>query len=356
MISDPKALAEFLTRISCEPRIALDTEADSLHAYNEKLCLVQTSVPGLNEILDPLSELDIQPFFKAIESKRLILHGADYDLRLICRSFAFSPTDLIDTMIAARLCGFQDIGLAALVKKFLGIKLSKASQKANWAIRPLSHQMLEYAMNDTRYLLDLSDHIVAELHRLGRWNWFTESRDRMVASAQDAKPRDVTKAWRIPGSSRLSPRAQSVLRVLWQWRETEARDWNRPAFHVMSNADLIQISEKIVKGEPFSTPRMSSRRRKSLEIILALALGIPESEWPQPPKNIRRRPSHNQSSRLQQLRRLRDRKAAELSLDPAILAPRQAMEAIVENLNSDALMNWQREILELPPLPTPPKT
>ncbi|GAB4176454.1 MAG: ribonuclease D [Terrimicrobiaceae bacterium] len=354
MISDSSALTDLIGRLAKEPRIALDTEADSLHSYFEKLCLIQLSIPGCDELIDPLAGIDLQPLFSAIEGRRIVFHGADYDLRLIARVLSFQPADLFDTMIAARLCGLKELGLAALVEKYFGVKLSKASQKANWAIRPLSPQMLEYAVNDTRYLLDLSEYLVAELNRLGRWDWFAESRDRMIASAREIKVRDDNKAWRISGSSALSPRAQSVLRILWQWRDAEARDWDRPPFHVMSNDDLLRISQKAVAGEAFSTPRMSSRRKKSFDVILALALGVPEAEWPKPEKGKRKRTTREQTAAFNRLREVRDLKAAALGIDAAILAPRQAMEAVAENPLSDALMLWQRRLLDLPPLPAFP--
>lgn len=334
-------------RLANLPRIAIDTEADSLHSYFEKLCLVQISADGENYLVDPLAGFSLQPLFDALASKRLIFHGADYDMRLLHRTGNFAATDIFDTMIASRLSGSQELGLAALVAKHFGVKLSKASQKANWALRPLSRQMLDYAMNDTKYLLPLADILEAELHRLGRWEWFVESRDRMLASAKEPKEKDENLAWRITGSAALSPRAQSVLRVLWYWRDGEARSWDRPPFHVMSNDDLVRIAEKAVRGEAYSTPRMSSRRRKSFEVVLALALHIPENEWPVAPKPKRRRPSREQTERFDALKRTRDRAAEEIGLDPSIIAPRSALEAASVDLNTPALMKWQRSLLGL---------
>src|SRR5476651_1830579 len=112
-------------------------------------------------------------------------------------------------------------------------------------------------MNDTKYLLPLAEILEGDLRRLNRWEWFIESRDRMLAAAREPRERDETSAWRISGSAALSPRAQSVLRVLWYWRDGEARSWDRPPFHVMGNEDLVRIADKAVKEEAYSTPRMS---------------------------------------------------------------------------------------------------
>jgi len=349
LIADDASLGELVGGLAGSSRIALDTEADSLHCYFEKLCLIQVSTEGGHWLVDPLARLDLQPLFDAVCSKRLVFHGADYDLRLLRRVGNFEPADLFDTMIAARLCGRAGLGLAALVEEFFGIKLSKASQKANWAIRPLSGQMVEYALNDTRYLLEIAATLEADLRRLGRWKWFEESRDRMIASTRETKERDDNKVWRISGSSRLSPHAQAVLRILWFWRDSEARAWDRPPFHVMGNEDMLRVADQVSKGDAsYSTPRMNGRRRKSFEVVLALALQIPESEWPKQEKIRRKRPPKDHLERFEALKKIRDAAAAGLELDPAIIAPRGALEATADDPASPVLMNWQRELLGLP--------
>ena len=351
MIADQASLAELVGRLEAEPQVALDTEADSLHCYFEKLCLIQISAGDGHWLVDPLAGLDLQPLFDVVCSRRLVFHGADYDLRLLRRVGAFEPGSLFDTMIAARLCGRAGLGLAALVEDFFGIKLSKASQKANWAIRPLSEQMVEYALNDTRYLLEIAARLEDDLCRLGRWGWFEESRDRMIASTRDTKERDDTTVWRISGSSALSPRAQAVLRILWFWRDAEARAWDRPPFHVIGNEDMLRVADQVSKGSDYSTPRMNGRRRKSFEVVLALALQIPECEWPVMEKVRRKRAPKDHLARFEALKKTRDAAAAELGLDPAIVAPRGALEAIALDAASPALMTWQRLLLGLDPAP-----
>jgi ribonuclease D len=348
LISDPKALEDLVGEIKTLPRVAIDTEADSLHCYFEKVCLIQLSGTSGHWLVDPLANLSLQPLLDAVCSRRLVFHGADYDLRLLRRIGNFEPVDLFDTMIASRLAGKSALGLAALVKEYFSVELSKASQKANWAIRPLPDVMLEYALNDTRYLLEIADHLSDDLQRLGRQEWFIESRDRMIASAREVKERDDNTVWRISGSSALSPRAQAVLRVLWFWRDAEARAWDRPPFHVIGNSDMIQVAKQVATGGKYSTPRMNGRRRKSFEVVLALALQIPEAEWPRTEKIRRRKVSKEQTERSEQLRVIRDRVAGELGLESSIIAPRAALEATAADPASTALMNWQRTLLGLP--------
>ncbi|MFZ4774335.1 MAG: ribonuclease D [Terrimicrobiaceae bacterium] len=347
MIADDASLAELVDKLGANSQIALDTEADSLHCYFEKLCLIQVSSEAGHWLVDPLAGLNLQPLFDLVCSRRLVFHGADYDLRLLRRVGTFEPVDLFDTMVAARLCGRAGLGLAALVEGFFGIKLSKASQKANWAIRPLSEQMVAYALNDTRYLLEIAATLEADLRSLGRWTWFEESRDRMIASTRETKERDDNTVWRISGSSVLSPRAQAVLRILWFWRDAESRAWDRPPFHVMGNEDMLRVADQVSKGDAYSAPRMNGRRRKSFEVVLALALQIPENEWPRIEKVRRKRASKDHLVRFDALKKIRDSVATDLGLDPAIIAPRGALEATAEDAASPVLMNWQRELLGL---------
>jgi ribonuclease D len=348
LIADQKALEELVGELHSQQRIAIDTEADSLHCYFEKVCLIQISSGPGHWLVDPLANLELQPLLDVVCSRRLVFHGADYDLRLLRRIGNFEPIDLFDTMIAARLVGKSGLGLAALVKEFFGIELSKASQKANWAIRPLPPEMVEYAHNDTRYLFEISDRLESDLKNLGRLDWFTESRDRMIASAREVKERDDNTVWRISGSSGLSPRAQAILRVLWFWRDSEARAWDRPPFHVIGNDDMLRAAQQIADGGKFSSPRMNGRRRKSFEVVIALALQIPESEWPKIEKVRRKRISKEQADRSEQLKKVRDRVARDLALDPSIIAPRAALEATAADISSNVLMSWQRRLLELP--------
>jgi ribonuclease D len=350
LIAEEKSLADLVAMLSGCERIAIDTEADSLHCYFEKVCLIQISGGAEHVLIDPLAEIDLQPLYDLICSRRLVFHGADYDLRLLRRTGKFEPVDLFDTMIAARLVGKTAFGLAALVKEYFGIELSKASQKANWAIRPLPQEMREYAMNDTRYLLEIADILEADLRRMGRLDWFLESRDRMIEAAREVKERDESNVWRITGSSALSPRAQAVLRILWFWRDAEARSWDRPAFHVIGNDDMLRVAEQVASGGAFSTPRMNGRRRKSFEVVVALAMQIPETEWPKTEKIRRKRPTREQLDNFEALKKIRDRVATELQLDSSIIAPRAALDATAADPSSSALMNWQRHLLELPPI------
>ncbi|PYJ76645.1 MAG: hypothetical protein DME77_05220, partial [Verrucomicrobia bacterium] len=137
LIANASQLSELLEKIEAVDRVAVDTEADSLHCYREKLCLLQISLPGRDSIVDPLADVDLAPLRATLERKEIVLHGADYDLRMLRRGFNFVARRIFDTLIASRLLGVREFSLAALVKRYFGVELPKGSQKANWAQRPL---------------------------------------------------------------------------------------------------------------------------------------------------------------------------------------------------------------------------
>ena len=172
VIASEQKLADLIRQIQPADRIAIDTEADSLHSYREKLCLVQISVPSAalvcDFIVDPLSNLDLEPLRQALEPREIILHAADYDLRMLRRGLDFKASKLFDTVVAARLLGIREFSLGALVKRFFDVELHKHSQKANWALRPLPTRMLQYAMDDVHYLLPLAAKLEDELERVHR--------------------------------------------------------------------------------------------------------------------------------------------------------------------------------------------
>lgn len=345
MITRADELADLLVRVEKSDRVAIDTEADSLHCYAEKLCLLQFTVDGEDYLVDPLSDLDISPIFPTLNRQTVIMHGADYDLRLLKRYGNFQPAELIDTMLAARLIGEEQLGLAALIEKYFDIKLCKASQRANWAMRPLSPKMLEYAMNDTRHLFGLVDILLEKIEALERRQWLRESVERLQKAARETKdPAAQTDRWKISGAGKLSPRAQAILRALWHWRDDEAREWDRPPFHVIGNRDLLDICNKTERGEKIS-PRINGARRRRFFEALDKALEVPESEWPVPIRKPRIRPSQEKLRAFDALRGKRDKVAAELKLDGSIIAPKAALESFIFAEDDSLLMNWQKNLL-----------
>jgi ribonuclease D len=349
LIASAAQLAELLKKFERHDRIALDTEADSLHCYREKLCLIQISLSAHDYIVDPLEDVDLTPLSTALIGKEIVLHGADFDLRLLRRSLNFTATRIFDTVIAARLLGIRQFSLAALVESYFGVKLAKGSQKANWARRPLPARMAEYAINDTRYLLPLAEKLEAELDRDKRMEWFRQSCQRAIEQAAIKRERDPDEVWRIRGAGALRGQSAAILRALWQWREKEAEAADRPPFHILRNDELLDAAESFASGKQPDYKHFSERRRRAFRDAAKHALQLSQAEWPIAPSRSGTRPSIETVRRSEQLRARRDRAARELKLEPTLIAPRATLDAIAadESRAESLLLPWQRAVLEL---------
>ena len=349
LIATPDALASAVPCLASHARIAVDTEADSLHCYFEKLCLIQISVPGHDLLVDPLADFSLQPLFEAFAGKDLAIHGADYDLRLLRRAGFFGPSRVFDTMIAARLCGLVEFSLAALILRYFGVQLAKASQKANWARRPLPTQMSDYAVKDTHYLLEIAAILEADLRRLDRWEWFEQCCERAIVASTITRERDPDQLWRISGSKDLRGRASAVLRALWQWRDSEAQAVDRPTFHILHNEQLIEAANRFDRGLDVNFAQLRGGRRTRFFDAARVALELPEDDWPKIVRQPRSRPTRDEDARFREYKTKRDQVAASLQLDPALIAPKLVLENLASNFDEAAtkMMPWQRAALGL---------
>lgn len=349
LIANDSGLQALLKKIEPAERVAVDTEADSLHCYREKLCLLQIGIPGGDFIVDPLADVDLQPLRKTLETREIILQGADFDLRMLRRGMDFRARKVFDTVIAARLLGIREFSLAALVKKYFNVELPKGSQKANWARRPLSSRMLEYATNDTHYLLPLAEKLETELKQAQRLEWFRQSCQRAIDQAAVKRVRDEDEVWRIRGSGALRGRAVPVLRELWQWREKEAEAVDRPPFHILQNQELLDAAEGFAAGKVPDYRHFSDRRRAAFRHAAERALKMPENLWPVSRRRFGTRPTAETLRRTEELRQRRDKVAKELKLEPAFIASRGSLEAIATNggTSEKLLVPWQRELLDV---------
>lgn len=351
VIDTNERLAEFLPVLRAAKWVAVDTEADSLHAYPEKVCLIQISTAAGDRLVDPLADLDLPRLLDGLKNHDLIMHGADYDLRLLWKHHRFTPRSVFDTMLAARLLGERQFSLNALVAKHLGVTLDKGMQKADWARRPLTARMETYARNDTCHLKPLADELRRELQHKHRLAWHEESCARQMKDcACDPEP-DSNTVWRMKGSHLLSRPALAVLRELWHWREQEALTAKRPPFFVTAHETLTRLADAAANSRPIDAllpRRFSDRRRESLRHAIARGLALPAAQHPEILRFTSSRLTEAERRRLGDLERRRDAQAAKLDLDPALIAPRAALLGLARNWDKHApeLMNWQRELLQ----------
>lgn len=346
---DLRALIQRLQQEGIE-RCAVDTEADSLHSYREKLCLIQLAAGDILAVIDPL-KIDneaLLEFCNFLETQEVWMHGADFDMTLLLRTFGQVPPRILDTQLASRLVGHERFGLANLIEDYFQVVLSKSSQKADWGARPIKDKMLRYAYDDVRYLMTLADLLLAKLDDLGRRPWFEEWCTYCRDSVLDRKERSPEEVWRVSGWGNLDRKALAYLRELWYWRdqESQTRDW--PPFRIMTNQMLLELASDAARGKEIRGAKgLNSGQAQRLRDALDKASNLPADQWP-------RRRLHSGGSReeidaeaFKSLRAKRNAKAEELGLDPTLLATRGTLETLANNSGQarDLLMSWQYEAL-----------
>jgi ribonuclease D len=361
-VDTPAALQRVTAAVRASKKVYFDLEADSMHHYYAKICLMQVLANGKCFLVDPLAKgMNVKPFLEALAVKPVIGHGIDYDLRMLFAEHGFKPREIFDTMLAAQLLGRSAFGLAALVQDRFGVTLVKEGQKADWSRRPLSADLLEYAAQDTFYLPGLHASLTQELASRGRLDWHRESCEALIRATQRVKEADPDLAWRITGSSRFSRRQLAVLKGMWEVREQQGRDRDLPSYKILPADILLRFAESVPdEGEPEDVPRLPSRLnpdfRDRLLDAFEDALDADPKDWPHllpPPKRPPRAPHPDL---LITLRDIRDGIAKKLALDPSLIAPKAVMlstalaltrpDATPENVRESAQwMRWQENLL-----------
>ncbi len=362
-VDKAQTLEKLTAAIKTAEKVALDTEADSLHSYYEKVCLVQLTVNNKHYILDPLVELDLTRFLNALASRPLIIHGADYDLKMMFQSFNFKPKrHVFDSVVAARLLGYEKYSLAALAERFCNVLLPKTGQKSNWGKRPLTESQLIYACNDTRYMEVIAQHLYLELKSLNRVHWHQEQCSFVAQEAQKHKEeQDLENCWRIKGLSKFSPRQMAHVRQIWHWREREAQKSDRPPFKVLNNhliLDLALWTSKQTKPINYdgNWPRLprncTGQRLHSLVKAIETVRAMPPEKYPD---HKERKQSQSPGPEFDIIRHEAAAIAKKLDIPPSTLAPRASLIAITlkkpmstEDIFNAApsIMRWQARLLE----------
>jgi ribonuclease D len=345
-----------MEHIAAQAAVAVDTEADSLHSYFDKVCLIQISAGGEDYVIDPLRRIDLAAFGNLLRDPKVtkILHGADYDLRILNRDFGFVISNLIDTMICAQLLGYEQFGLAALLERHFGFRVDKVHQRADWAMRPLPPDMLDYAATDTRHLLELFGKLRAELEPLGRWQWAREEFSRLEAVRFKDKEEEETEPFRrLKGINAFDRRSLAIARTLYEWRDQLARKADRPPFKIIGNDVLIELAKnKASTQQALDGIKILSqyhRNRYSRELLRRVreALALPESDLPD---KAPRRPwlrDKDIEARINRMKNARDRIAKELKIDPSLLAPRHVLTAVATSgtLDVPTMREWQKGVV-----------
>jgi ribonuclease D len=335
LVRRPAEVQRMARRLEAQPVVAVDTESNSLYAYQEQVCLIQFSIPGEDYLVDPLALNDLSalgPLFADPEIEK-IFHAAEYDLICLDRDFGFQFANLFDTMVAARILGRDAIGLGSILEEEFGVTLNKRYQRANWGQRPLPRDLLTYARLDTHYLIDLRDELAAALERQNLMDLAKEDFRRLTvvngrSENDDEKPPDC---WRIKGAYDLSGQEAAILQSLCEYRDQVARRINRPLFKVINDRSLLAIAQ----AEPRDLrdlehlPGMSARQvNRHGEALLEAVRRGQASNPIYPPRSPR--PSVRFVELVDSLREWRKHTAQHLGVQSDVVLPRDLMVEIAE--------------------------
>jgi ribonuclease D len=356
LIDQPGQMEPLLAAIDQDSEVVMDTEADNMYRFRVRVCLLQFYVCGEVFLVDALAPTDLGPLWSRLSKKHLVMHGSDFDLRLLYDFCQFRAQSLFDTMLAAQLLGRNRIGLASLIEDNFGVKLDKDGQKANWSRRPITQKLLDYAALDVWYLPALRDILTRELKRLGRTDWMEQQcRAQIDAGVTGFSPPDEND-WRIGRSERLRAKGQSVLHAVWHWRQEQALRLDTPPFKVCSNEFLVRLAatadedgteEQILSGVNLG------KRHQRLIASLAAAVRVGLERDPRTlPRRPGRDPNHSpltqaEISLLDRIKEERDKIAAKISIEPTLIANRAQLSQIARTPKKlgDILLPWQASLL-----------
>ena len=349
ILTTTEEIAQLATRLSQHAVIAVDLEADSMHNYLEKVCLLQFSTPDETVLVDPLADVELTPLKPVLADPaiRKIFHAADYDIRCLARDFDIEISGLFDTMISSQFLGEERFGLADVLKKYFGVELDKKYQRADWSRRPLSDEMIRYAAGDTFYLHRLVEILEEKLIEKGRLEWVQE--EFQLLEKVRFTVHEGPEFLRFKGAGTLNPRQLAVLERLLQWRDGEAQRRDCPLYKVLGNKQVLELARAMPQGRkemsavPDLAPRLVERYGGKLLFAVAQGLEVPGNELPHYPRMQRREKDPQAEQRFNRLKDWRKKKAEALELDPGVLINNASLEELAKR--------WPKQIAELEDIP-----
>lgn len=335
-VDSPERLRALADELRGQPLLGADTEAAGYHRYFDRLSLVQISTREAHFLIDPFAVGTLEPLAPLLADRDVekIFHDADYDLRILHRDANLHVAGLFDTQIAAAFLGERALGLGTILEKHLGISVPKEYQRADWAERPLTEGMKEYAATDTAHLPALRDTLRAALQARGRLHWAEEEFLRREATRW-SEPEDGKEAFmRVKGARDLPPRGLAVLREVYEWREGVARERDQATFRVMNNQALLEIAakppadERALRAITGVSDGMVQRRGREILAAVRRGLAVPDDELPRWPRAPRWERDLEMEARAERLRDLRNRVAELLDLDAGFLMSRATLDDV----------------------------
>ena len=335
LIQSQAELESLFARLRGAPLLAVDTEAASFHRFTDRVYLLQISSREETAIVDPLAVESLAPLGEVLADPAVetVFHDADYDLRLLDREYGYHAAGLFDTRIAAQLLNEPGVGLAALLERYLGVRLDKRFQRADWSARPLSPAMLDYAAADTRHLPELRDILRAQLEARGRLSW-AEEEFALLHDLHWSPPNGEPGYLRLKGAKALKGRELAILRELHGWRESEAQRSDRATFRILNNEPMLAMARKPpadmaeLKAIPGISADQAERRGRDILAAVRRGLEVPDGELPRIERPPRRAYDPAFEARAERLKGVRNQLAVRFDLAPGVLCPNGTLEAI----------------------------
>jgi ribonuclease D len=296
----PEGLDEVVARFANgRGPVAIDAERASGYRYTHRAYLVQLRRQGAGTaLIDPIPLDDLRALSDALAEPEWVLHAASQDLPCLA-DLHMRPGRLFDTELAARLAGFERVGLAALTESLLGFTLEKHHSAADWSTRPLPASWLTYAALDVELLVDLRDALAEELAAQGKTAWAAEEFAALVAAA-GVPPRTRPDPWRrTSGIHRVrGARALARVRALWYARDEVAARRDMTPSRVLPDAAIVAAAEADPKDERtlVALPGFGGRSVRRLAPLWLDALSevraLPDAALPQTPTSEGPPPAH----------------------------------------------------------------
>ncbi|MBL8061556.1 MAG: ribonuclease D [Anaerolineales bacterium] len=336
-VNTMEQLRRMVTDITSQPRVAVDTESNSLHAFREQVCLLQFSTVHADYLVDPLVLDDLSLLAPVFSNPKIekIFHAAEYDLTCMRRDFHFTFTNLFDTMHAARVLGYPAVGLDKLLGDKFGIKMDKRHQKADWAERPLTKEQIHYARLDTHYLSNLRDVLEVELNEKERLSFAMEDFHR-ACTMDETRVKSNGESWeRFSGRKDLSLRELTILAQLCKWRDREAERLDRPSYKVVMDEVLISLAKNPPEAlVDLSAAGLSEKQIRLWGNMILSAVG----HGAQAPLVERRQAERKNDAvlrRLEKLKAWRKNLGLEMKVESDIILPKTYLAVLSEHPPKD---------------------
>jgi ribonuclease D len=328
-----------------EEVLGIDTECENnLHYFGTFISIIQVSSKDKNWIVDVLKLQQIEPVLSMLEDPGIvkIFHDASFDLMILYHQFRCRPQNIFDTQIAAQFLAKRELGLGALLAEYFGAKKENHFQMIDWTRRPLSKDMLSYAVGDTKYLIRLREILSDELISKNRIHWVNEE---FKAIEEKGLVYEEKSFMEFPGNAFLTDRQRSVLKSLFEMRKKMAKTANKPAYYVISTkrmGELVKDPPKSIEewrnvGGVHPVVRNNARLFHD-EVTNALKCEIKR------PAVMRIHYTPKQAEHMKKLSEMREKAAAELSIPKHLLMSKEQMQEVALSGHVGCLRNWQKEL------------